>query len=247
MRRCCAAPPTPAARIVYGFGQSPSARIRALDFATDANGTTVTARLDGGQRQALSWRLGAPGTHLAANSLAVAAVLDILELPLPAALAPLAAFQSAAGRGARQELVAAGGGILLIDESYNANPASVAAALVAMATVGRDRYPRRIAVLGDMLELGPEAARFHQDLQPAVEASGADLVFCCGGNMKLLFDSLPSSRRGAWGPRSSDIVAAVADALQKGDVVMIKGSLGTRMAPIVEAIKKRFAPPDRCS
>ena len=233
--------------LVYGFGQSPAARIRALNLAADADGTAVTARLDGGQRQALSWRLGAPGAHLAANSLAVAAVLDILELPLPAALAPLAAFQAAAGRGARQELAAVGGSVLLIDESYNANPASVAAALAAMATVGRDRYPRRIAVLGDMLELGPEAAAFHQGLKPAVETSGADLVFCCGPHMKLLFESLPQSRQGAWGATSADIVVAVADTLRSGDVVMIKGSLGTRMAPIVTAIKKRFAPPDRCS
>ena len=233
---------TAAGAATVGFGESPEARLRMISLQAVADGSLITARLADGDRQAITWRLGAPGAHLAQNSLAVAAALDLLGLPLPVSLAPLADFRAAAGRGQRQELATPDGSILLIDESYNANPASVAAALAALGTVGRDRFPRRVAVLGDMLELGPEAAQFHLGLKPAVAAAGADLVFCCGPKMKLLYESLPPGQKAAWGPASTDLVDQVAAALRAGDVVMVKGSLGSRMAPIVDAIKKRFAP-----
>ncbi|MFM9938600.1 MAG: UDP-N-acetylmuramoyl-tripeptide--D-alanyl-D-alanine ligase [Hyphomicrobiaceae bacterium] len=228
--------------LAFGFGEGATASVHATSFQLDPDGTTVMAAFEIEESEMTSWRLGAPGLHLAQNSVAVAGVLALLGVPLWEGLLPLREFQSAAGRGARLELPTPAGPMLLIDESYNANPASVAAALSAMATVGRDRFPRRIAVLGDMLELGPQAADFHTGLKPAVDASGANLVFCCGPNMKRLYESLPPERRGQWGPASNDIVAPVAQALQAGDVVMVKGSLGSRMAPIVAAIKKRFAP-----
>ena len=146
------------------------------------------------------------------------------------------------GRGARTLLDAPDGQILLIDESYNANPASVRAALAAMATTPREAFARRIAVLGDMLELGEASAELHRSLKGAVDAAGVDLVLACGPMMKLLLEELPRGRQGTWAPHSLELSHDVLDTIRAGDVVMVKGSLGTRMAPIVEAMLGRFGP-----
>jgi UDP-N-acetylmuramoyl-tripeptide--D-alanyl-D-alanine ligase len=184
--------------------------------------------------------VGAPGRHLALNSLAVAATLGILGLPLAASLAPLARTTVPAGRGARMILQSPGGAVLLIDESYNANPASMRAALAAMATTPRTRFARRIAVMGDMRELGSDADDLHLRLAEAVVAAETDVVLACGPHMRHLFDSLPEAIRGVWAPTSDDLVPALLSTVRVGDAVMIKGSLGTRMAPLVEALKARY-------
>jgi UDP-N-acetylmuramoyl-tripeptide--D-alanyl-D-alanine ligase len=132
------------------------------------------------------------------------------------------------------------GRILLIDESYNANPASVRAALAAMATVPRVDFPRRVAVLGDMLELGQAAADLHRGLKEAVDGAGVDLVFACGPMMKLLFDELKPAQQGAWAQESAALAPRLLDAVQAGDVVMIKGSLASRMGPLAEAMRGGF-------
>jgi len=182
--------------------------------------------------------LGMLGEHLARNALAVIAALEALGADTLTAAGALANVTSGAGRGARITLSAGGSGqILLIDESYNANPASMEAALHALGEL----EGRRIAVLGDMLELGSEAERYHTGLAAALGDARVDRVFACGPNMKLLYETLPPAMRGAWAPSSAGLVEAVAGSLKAGDVVMVKGSLGSRMAPIVEALKKRFA------
>jgi UDP-N-acetylmuramoyl-tripeptide--D-alanyl-D-alanine ligase len=109
-------------------------------------------------------------------------------------------------------------------------------ALAAMSTVPRTRFARRIAVLGDMLELGENSGTLHAALNEPVDAAEVDLVFACGPNMQRLFEALPQARRGGWAPTSDGIAAAVTGTVRGGDVVMIKGSLGSRMAPIVEAL-----------
>jgi UDP-N-acetylmuramoyl-tripeptide--D-alanyl-D-alanine ligase len=156
------------------------------------------------------------------------------------ALPALARIAAPAGRGARTLFDAGEGKILLIDESYNANPASVRAALAAMATTPREAFPRRVAVLGDMLELGVASAELHRGLKEAVDAAGIDLVLACGPMMKLLLDDLAAARRGAWAGTSTELVPALLDTVRPGDAVMIKGSLGTNMAPLVEAMLKRW-------
>ncbi len=224
-----------AARLaITSFGTDSAAKMRAatLDTFEDRSDITLTS--------GVRYTLGAPGRHLAANSLAVAATLDILGLPLDRALAPLAKTVAPAGRGARTLLQAPGGAILLIDESYNANPASMRAALAAMATTPRSRFARRIAVMGDMRELGPAADDLHRALADAVAAADADLVLACGPHMQRLYETLPAQKRGAWAEKSGDLVPALLQTVQSGDVVMIKGSLGTRMAPLVEALKARY-------
>jgi UDP-N-acetylmuramoyl-tripeptide--D-alanyl-D-alanine ligase len=130
----------------------------------------------------------------------------------------------------------------LIDESYNANPASVRAALAAMATTSREAYPRRLAVLGDMLELGATAADLHIGLKDAIDAAGVDLVFSCGELMRTLHNALAPGQRGAWADTSLALLDPLLASVRAGDVIMIKGSLGSNMAPLVAALLARFAP-----
>ena len=148
----------------------------------------------------------------------------------------MTAFSALKGRGARFKVKAGSGSAEVIDESYNANPASMTAAL---ALLGSANAKRRIAVLGDMLEMGTDGASHHAALARDIEAARVDLVYANGTQMKSLWDALPASRHGAYGALSSDIASAVVDGLQAGDVVLVKGSLGSRMATIIDALKAR--------
>jgi UDP-N-acetylmuramoyl-tripeptide--D-alanyl-D-alanine ligase len=112
------------------------------------------------------------------------------------------------------------------------------AALATLATVSRSAFPRRIAVLGDMRELGDQASAFHAALAEPISAAGVDIVLACGPLMRHLVDKLDTDHRGGWAERSTDLVAPLQEALRPGDVVMIKGSLGTNMAPLVAAVRR---------
>jgi UDP-N-acetylmuramoyl-tripeptide--D-alanyl-D-alanine ligase len=219
---------------VRSFGLLPDAGTRATAIEPRDPGTQITLA-----DPSISFALGAPGDHLAQNSLAVVAVLDCLGLPLPVALTPLAAIAAPAGRGARSIIETATGPLLLIDESYNANPASMRAALATLGTVPREKFLRRIAVLGDMRELGAEAPALHRALKPAIDGASTDLVFACGEHMRELCMLLPPAMLGGWAGTSTDLVPLLSVALRGGDVVMIKGSLGTNMAPLVTATRAR--------
>ncbi len=221
---------------VVSFGRHADADVRPDVWTLGADGSDIAVRVGG---QHIAYRLAAPGAHIAQNSLAVVAALAALGADVEAAAAALAGITAAKGRGARREFSLEDGAILLIDESYNANPASMRSALAAMATVPRQRFKRRIAVLGDMLELGDQSARLHEDLKEPVDAAEVDLVFACGPHMQRLYAALPSARRGEWGPTSQDILAPLVAAVRGGDVVMIKGSLGSRMEPLVEALVRK--------
>jgi UDP-N-acetylmuramoyl-tripeptide--D-alanyl-D-alanine ligase len=221
---------------VVSFGRHERADVRPDVWHLGPQGSDIVVRL-GAER--IAYRLGAPGAHIAQNSLAVVAALQALGADVETAVTALAGLKPAKGRGARVEIRLADGAILLIDESYNANPASMCSALAAMATVPRDAHRRRIAVLGDMLELGAEAVRLHEDLKEPIDAAEVDLVFACGPNMQRLFAVLPAGRRGEWAATSEGIVAPLLAAVRPGDVVMIKGSLGSRMAPLVDALMRK--------
>jgi UDP-N-acetylmuramoyl-tripeptide--D-alanyl-D-alanine ligase len=220
------------ARIV-SFGRHENADVRPEVFTLDAEGSDIAVQL-GGRR--IAYRVGAPGAHIAQNSLAVIAALDALGADVEKGIAALAEMRATKGRGERREVAVPGGSILVIDESYNANPASMRSALEAMATVPRARFQRRIAVLGDMLELGENSGDLHAGLNDPVDAAEVDLVFASGENMQRLFEALPAARRGAWAPKSEGIAAALGDAVRAGDVVMVKGSLGSRMALLVDLL-----------
>ncbi len=218
---------------IMGFGTHRDAEARLIHWHPDDDGGTVEAEIDG---TALCYRLSLSGKHWALNSVAALASARAAGADLVRGARALAALAPLKGRGARHRIALTGGSAELIDESYNASPVAVAAALATLGTRQIGSGGRRIAVLGDMLELGTDAARFHAELVGAVERAGIDLVFLAGPLMAHLFEALPSSRRGGHAPDSAALLPVVRDALRPGDVVLVKGSAGSRMAPIVSAL-----------
>ena len=228
---------------IVSFGEHAHADARLIKCALQSDSSTVQARILGTD---VTYKLGAPGRHLVVNSLAVLAAAVLLGADLALAALALSELQPASGRGSRISLDMPGGTALLIDESYNANPASMRAALALLGHAQVGPRGRRIAVMGDMLELGPRGADLHRELAMAVLAHGIDLVFCCGPLMRALWEALPSSRQGGYAETSTALEPHVLAAVQAGDAVMVKGSLGSRMAPIVKALQSRYrrAAPD---
>jgi UDP-N-acetylmuramoyl-tripeptide--D-alanyl-D-alanine ligase len=184
----------------------------------------------------VAFRIGAPGAHIASNAIGALLSVAALEGDVLNAAAALSTFSALKGRGARFTIAVAGGNAEIIDESYNANPASMRAALALLSSA---KAKRRIAVLGDMLEMGPDGAAHHTALAADIDAAHVDRVYANGAQMKSLWDALPSSHRGAYGALSSDIAAQIAADVRDGDVVLVKGSLGSRMAVIIDALKAR--------
>lgn len=216
---------------VTTFGSGLRCDARLTGFERTADGAEVAAVLHG---QALRFPIRQTGEHWGLNSLAVLLMLEALGVDLDTGLKALAAFEPLKGRGAERAIAAAAGPFVLIDESYNANPVSLKAALVSLGHRAADG--RKIAVLTDMLELGPEAPRFHAEgAQLAVEA-GVDLVFCAGPLMKFLWDALPPTRRGGYAETAAALAPQVVQAVRPGDVVMVKGSNGSKASAVAEAL-----------
>jgi UDP-N-acetylmuramoyl-tripeptide--D-alanyl-D-alanine ligase len=169
--------------------------------------------------------------------LGVLAVIASLGADAERAAADMATLSALAGRGARQRITTAKGAFDLIDESYNANPLSMA---VSIATLGRSKPAaggRRIAVLGDMLELGPTAGELHAGLAKPLSEHGIDLVFASGPLMNHLWQAIAERQRGGYASASSEIARAVADTVRAGDIVMVKGSNGSKMRLVVDALR----------
>jgi len=232
--------------VTIGHGAGEAIRLFAVDEAVTLDWCRMTATAAegvarrGGERGAVPFKIGTVGLHMVMNALFVLAAVDAAGADVAYGLAALEDFTPPPGRGSRTRLPVAGGEILLIDESYNANPASMRAALAVLPALPRADHPRRIAVLGDMLELGPGAAELHAGLLEPIGAAGVDLVFAAGPNMARLFARVPEGRRGAWAEQSAGLEAPLLAALKAGDVVMIKGSNGSRMGLLVAAILARF-------
>ena len=222
---------------VISFGEHAKADARLVKCALHARCSTVEAQILGTR---LTYKIGAPGRHIVMNSLAVLAAAELVGADLALAALALAELQPAAGRGAPITIELPGGPALVLDESYNANPASVAAALAVLGSSPIGPQGRRIAVLGDMLELGPDGPALHHGLAESVIANAVDLVFCCGPLMRALWQALPASRRGGYAEDSTALEAQVVPAVRAGDAVMVKGSLGSRMAPIVKALQRNY-------
>jgi UDP-N-acetylmuramoyl-tripeptide--D-alanyl-D-alanine ligase len=177
-------------------------------------------------------RLSAPGRHMAMNAMAVLAACQALGLDIDQAAAALDGFAALPGRGALRTIAVAGGTALLLDESYNASGASLRAAFAVLAL----QPGRHVAVLGDMLELGDEAEDEHLDLRaPLIEA--ADIVFCAGPMMSLLFDTLPPDSQGACAPDAATLAPLVKAALRPDDSILVKGSYGSRMRDVIAALE----------
>jgi UDP-N-acetylmuramoyl-tripeptide--D-alanyl-D-alanine ligase len=222
---------------VVSFGKSAKADARMLRHSLLADCSTVEARILG---QPVTYKLGAPGLHLVINSLAVLAAATLAGADLALAALALNALKAAPGRGTRIALTLPGGSALLIDESYNANPASMAAAIALLGQAPVGPRGRRIAVLGDMLELGGKGAAMHRGLAAPIKAAKVDLVFCSGPQMHALWQALPSGVRGGYAETAAALEPSVLDAIHDGDAVMVKGSLGSKMAPIVKALERQF-------
>jgi UDP-N-acetylmuramoyl-tripeptide--D-alanyl-D-alanine ligase len=230
-----AAAATKAGARVWTFGEHGSeARLASVELGDNAS--EVEADILG---EHLRFTYGAPGRHFVQNALGLLLVVKALGADVAAAADALRGVRAAKGRGARSRIETGGGAFDLIDEAYNANPASMAAALAVLGAAKPGTGGRRIAVLGDMLELGPQTDVLHAGLAAAIAQSGADLVFACGPSMAHLWAELPVSIRGAYARASSDIAQLVAAGARPGDVVMVKGSLGSRMALVVDALKAR--------
>jgi UDP-N-acetylmuramoyl-tripeptide--D-alanyl-D-alanine ligase len=222
---------------IVSFGADGKSDARLLDLSLHAACSAVHANILGFE---VTYKLGMPGRHMAMNSLAVLAAASLVGADLARAALSLSQIEPAAGRGVRRALEVGNGEATLIDESYNANPASMAAALQVLgrATVGA--HGRRIAVLGDMLELGPTSAALHRGLNEAIKANHIDLVFCCGPLMRNLWNALSPGKRGGYAESAAALEAQAVAAIRAGDTIMVKGSLGSKMKTIVTALEKRF-------
>ena len=226
--------PSPAARSPSPGGAGPGSCERDAPplgelSAKPAEGARVHARLHGRE---LSFPIAQAGAHWGPNSLAVLLAVEALGAPLDCALQALAAFAPLDGRGATRHVAAPGGTFTLIDESYNANPVSMRAALDTLAKAP----PRRLAVLTDMLELGPEAARHHAELAGPIRAADVAATYLAGPSMRHLHEALPPGRRGVWAHDARELAPAVIAAVRAGDTVMVKGSNGSQAAFIVKAL-----------
>ena len=225
---------------VVSFGADVRADARLAEFnAGDGVGATrVRARLLG---RDLDFTIGAPGLHMAQNALGVLLAAAALGADLDRSAAALADFAPQKGRGERFVLASPTGPLTIIDESYNANPASMRAALALLGAARPGAGGRRIAVIGDMLELGPAGAAMHAELASALADNHVDLLFGAGTLTRALYDAAPAALRGAWAQHAQDLHDELANALRGGDVVMIKGSNGSRMGPVVAALRQRFS------
>jgi len=219
---------------VLTFGEVSDSDARLVSLNESPEGMRLKADVIG---RLCDVRVGAFGMHMAKNALAALLSVAVLGGDIGRAASALAGFSALKGRGARLDISLGEGAAQVIDESYNANPASMRAALSLLAAARPGAGGRRIAVLGDMLELGAESTALHASLAAPVEDARADLVFACGRDMRALFDALPASRRGSWGATSSDIAPDVVRSSRAGDVILVKGSLGSRMAVVLDALK----------
>lgn len=207
---------------VITFGAGGEARLVAC--VSDPAGSIGTVAIGG---KKITFRLNVAGRHMAVAALAALAASDALGFDAEAGAEALEGFRGLAGRGARREIRLGAGAVTLLDESYNASPASLHAALGVLAM----QRGRRIAVLGDMLELGASGPAAHAALASHAAAC-ADLVFTCGPLMEQLFTALPAARQGAAAPDADHLAPLVLARLRAGDVVLVKGSLGSRMRVI---------------
>lgn len=218
---------------IIGFGRHAGADVRLLDVEMTDAGSKVEADLMG---RRISYNIGVPGEHMAINSLAVLAAVSLIGADTDVAADALAGAEAVSGRGERHVIACADGDAILIDDAYNASPSSMCAAMQTAALVNPDSDGRRIAVLGDMLELGDESLRAHADLLGAITETGISRVFAVGPLMQSLWSTLPEALRGAYELDPDILARRVADDLRGGDVVLVKGSKGSLVSRVVDHI-----------
>lgn len=216
---------------VWSFGSGEGVTAQLLDFQVIDDGALVTVDLRG---ELIKFPLLQTGVHWGPNSLCVLLMLEALGVDRDTALRALATFEPIEGRGAEKIVRIDGGAFTLVDESYNANPVSMQAALKTLGA--RKVQGRRIAVLTDMLELGEGSARFHAELAAPLDAANVDRVFLAGVHMKSLWEALPPTRQGGYAEVTEKLTAELTAAIRPGDVVMVKGSNGSKAGVLAQAL-----------
>lgn len=218
------------AQKIITFGRSTDADVHARDVIQTDHGTMVIAVLPGAE---LSFTLSQPGDHWVLNALAVLASVQAMGGDLAAAGLALGELEGLAGRGARHQIAAQSGTALVIDESYNANSASMTATL---AVLGETPARRRIAILGEMRELGAQADALHADLAAPVLATGVDRVVLVGAGMAPLFEALSGKVDVRHVPDADAALAAIASDIQADDAILIKGSNAVGLSRVVSGL-----------
>jgi UDP-N-acetylmuramoyl-tripeptide--D-alanyl-D-alanine ligase len=224
---------------IHSFGQHAKAEFRLAEFNGSDENSTLWLTLGG---ETLEVALGAPGRHIAENALAALGVVTIVGADLLRAIEALATLKPEKGRGRRHKLSIGQGSFTLIDESYNANPASMRAAIALLASSEPTGRGRRIAVLGDMLEMGDYAQKVHADLVGPLLAAGIEYVWLAGPEIATLKESLPESVHVEHREKTDELVEYVLNSIIAGDVLMVKSSLGIGFGKIVTALLDKFPP-----
>ncbi|MDB5420364.1 MAG: UDP-N-acetylmuramoylalanyl-D-glutamyl-2,6-diaminopimelate/D-alanyl-D-alanyl ligase, partial [Brevundimonas sp.] len=220
------------ARIVR-FGSASDHEARLLDFTPGPAGARVSAEIHG---RSHVFTLKQSGFHWGLNSLAVILMLEALDVPLETAFEALAHFEPLAGRGEIRSVNGPHGAFTLIDESYNANPLSMKAGFLSLGARPVGAVGRRVLVLTDMLELGDQSVALHAGLAETIEMAGLDLVHAAGSQMRHLYDALPQNRRGLWAETAAELAAQAADLAAAGDIIMVKGSNGSKASLVAKAL-----------
>ncbi len=222
------------AKMVWGFGIHSFSNARLLAYVPDEAGARVEATV--GSKH-LKYHLAMRGKHWALNSIAVLAAAGAMGADLDIAAAALASVAPTKGRGQVFSVKVDDGKIDVIDETYNASPVAVRAAFEVLAASRPGRGGRRVVVLGDMLELGDHATPEHMALAEDIKAHDFDLVFACGQYMSDILDALPQELHGARSGSSAQLAGLVAKKIRAGDLVLVKGSAGSHMGKVIDAIK----------
>jgi UDP-N-acetylmuramoyl-tripeptide--D-alanyl-D-alanine ligase len=216
---------------IWAFGSDPGCEARLIDLAAEADGLRIKAMLGG---RAVDFTLRQTGVQWGLNSLAVLLMLEALDVDLDTGLQALSAFAPLEGRGVETTIAMNGGDFILIDDSFNANSLSMIAALKTLG--GRPATGRRIVALTDMLELGEMSAGLHAALAAPIEDAKVDLVFCAGPLMRSLWETLPATRRGGYADSAAELEPRLVGAIQPGDVVLVKGSKGSKAGALAKAL-----------
>jgi len=221
---------------IIACGSSSNADVRLMDYQSNACGCSIKANVFGKE---VSYVLGAIGKHWAMTSLFTLAVAHALGLDAKKSAEALAGFNEPEGRGKSIRIRVADGEALLIDDSYNASPASMRAAFAKTAELweASGRQGRKLAALGDMLELGKESKKLHQSLADQVQQCGFNLVFTAGKHMQTLHHSLPQALRGGHAENADGLLPLVQKTLRAGDLLLVKGSHGSKMYELAEALQ----------
>jgi UDP-N-acetylmuramoyl-tripeptide--D-alanyl-D-alanine ligase len=224
---------------IFTFGESNDADVRLADYRMRDDGADVSASVFGAPFEFL---LSAPGRHQAMNALAVIGAARALGVPAAKAAAGLKGVAASTGRGAQSRIrLKSGAEVLVLDESYNANPTSMAAALALLGQLKPKGQGRRIAVLGEMLELGSDAPDLHAGLAEALVAARVDKLYVAGALMRHLWERAPEAIRASAAPDAKALTSAVVMSIRDGDIIMVKGSNASKVSEIVAALKAAAA------